>query len=117
MWIMIAGPYTSGGADPEQRALNLKRLNGVAWEVLQKGHVPLIGVNLALPIIESCPGADFDRVMMPISLALAQRCDAVLRVGGPSRGADQEVEAIRARGGAVFQRVEDIPLEPGSSIF
>jgi molybdopterin biosynthesis enzyme len=47
--------------------------------------------------------------MMPLSLAIADRCDAVLRVGGVSIGADQEVERIRARGGAVYRSVSEIP--------
>lgn len=71
--------------------------------------MPIIGVNLALPIIEVAGEAMFDEVMMPLSLALADRCDAVLRVGGLSSGADLEVERIRARGGAVFTSVAEIP--------
>ena len=47
--------------------------------------------------------------MMPLSLALADRCDAVLRIGGDSAGADQEVERIRGRGGAVYRGVDEIP--------
>jgi hypothetical protein len=47
--------------------------------------------------------------MMPLSLALAARCDAVLRIGGPSRGADDEVALFTARGLPVFRRVEDLP--------
>ena len=30
MWIMVAGPYTAGNADTEQRAANLRFLNEVA---------------------------------------------------------------------------------------
>jgi molybdopterin biosynthesis enzyme len=47
--------------------------------------------------------------MMPLSLAAAERCDAVLRIGGASTGADQEVERIQARGGKVFYSVEELP--------
>jgi len=48
--------------------------------------------------------------MMPLSLAAADRCDAVLRIGGPSTGADQEVERIRARGGAVYRSIDELPV-------
>jgi hypothetical protein len=51
----------------------------------------------------------FDEVMMPLSLAAAERCDAVLRIGGPSGGADREVEAIRTKGGAVCHALGEIP--------
>lgn len=109
MWIMIAGPYTSGARTADERAENLKAMNRVALEVHRKGHVPIIGVNLALPVIDVAGEAMFDDLMMPLSLALAERCDAVLRVGGPSAGADLEVERIRAHGGAVYKRIEDVP--------
>jgi hypothetical protein len=109
MWIMIAGPYSSGARTDEERAENLRAMNRVALDVFRRGHVPMIGVNLALPVIEVAGLGSFDELMMPLSLALAERCDAVLRIGGPSAGADQEVERIRARGGAVYGSVGEIP--------
>lgn len=108
-WIMIAGPYTSGAPSSEERASNHRELNTVAYEVFKKGHVPIIGVNLALPIIDAAGPSCFDELMMPISLAAAERCDAVLRVPGKSDGADEEVERIRARGGDVYESVDEIP--------
>ena len=109
MWIMVAGPYTSGAADEDGLAANLAAMNRAAHAVWQRGHVPVIGVNMALPVIEASGQEHFDAVMMPLSLALAERCDAVLRIGGPSKGADQEVELIREKGGLVFTSVEEIP--------
>ena len=95
MWIMIAGPYTSGTRTDSDKDDNLRRLNQAAYEVFLKGHVPIIGVNLALPIIDAAGSDSFERIMMPLSLAAADRCDGVLRVGGPSSGADEEVDRIR----------------------
>lgn len=46
---------------------------------------------------------------MPLSLDLTERCDAILRIGGASQGADQEVERFQRRGLPVFQAVEEIP--------
>ncbi len=109
MWVMIAGPYSTGARTADERAENLRALNRVALEVHRRGHVPIIGVNLALPVIEIAGEARFDELMMPLSLALAERCDAVLRVGGPSAGADLEVERIRARGGAVYMDIAELP--------
>jgi hypothetical protein len=45
------------------------------------------------------------------NVALADRCDAVLRIGGESRGADQEVEHVRRRGGSVFRSIDELPME------
>jgi hypothetical protein len=90
MWIMIAGPYSAGGADADGRAANLRRLNEAALVLFERGHVPVIGINLALPLIEVAGDARFDEIMMPLSLAAAERCDACLRIGGPSAGADAE---------------------------
>jgi hypothetical protein len=108
-WIMIAGPYRSGASTAEQRRQNLSRLNQVALAIFRKGHVPVIGVNMALPMIEAAGAEFYDEIMMPISLALAERCDAVVRVGGASEGADLEVELIRSRGGVVYATLSEIP--------
>lgn len=73
--------------------------NQAQLEILQLGHVPVIGVNLALPII----GA-----------AGAERYDAVVRVCGASAGADREVERVREHGGMVFASIAEVPrLEDG----
>lgn len=109
MWIMIAGPYSSGGADMASRAENLRRLHGAALSVFEAGHVPIIGVNLALPIIDRAGGERFDEIMMPVSLALAERCDACLRIGGASNGADAEVARFRERGLPVYFDLGEIP--------
>ena len=109
MWIMIAGPYRSGADDSDARHANLQALNQVALAVWRLGHVPVIGVNMALPMIEAADDDNYDDVMTPVSLALAERCDAILRIGGPSGGADKEVDVIRARGGQVFTDIADVP--------
>ncbi len=109
MLIMVAGPYTSGGADVSQRAKNLQLMNEAALAVWDKGHVPLIGVNAVKPIIEVAGAHRFEEMMMPMCKVLAERCDAVLRVGGPSKGADEEVERVAAKGGHVYRLLAEIP--------
>ena len=111
MWIMIAAPYTSGGADAALRAARLAEMNQAALAILRLGHVPVIGVNMALPIIAAAEGDVFDEVMMPLSLALAERCDAVLRLDGPSQGADQEVARFRQAGKPVFGPISNFVRE------
>ena len=109
LWIMIAGPYLAGARTESERAANHRRLNEAAVAVFERGHVPIIGVNLALPIIEAAGRDRFEDIMMPISLAAAQRCDACLRLAGSSSGADQEVQVFRDRGLPVFLSVDEIP--------
>jgi hypothetical protein len=106
---MIAGPYNTGAKSDADREANLLALNQAAYRVFRRGHVPIVGVNLALPVIQAAGPQMYDAVMMPLSLALADRCDAVLRIEGLSRGADDEVERVLGRGGHVYHGVEEIP--------
>ena len=109
MWVMISGPYRGGAKTEADRQANLDAMNRAAYEVFRLGHVPVIGVNMALPII-TVMGADrYDEIMMPVSLALVDRCDACLRIGGPSKGADDEMEQFRTAGKPVYRRLEEIP--------
>ena len=109
MYIMVAGPYTSGSEGQEQWELNHKEMNKYAYQVHLKGHIPVIGVNVALPIIEVAGFDQFEELMMPISLAMADRCDAVLRIGGASTGADQEVEVFKEKGLPIYYSLDEIP--------
>jgi hypothetical protein len=109
MWIMIAGPYRTGSSDPRVWARKLGELNEAAHAVFRKGHVPIVAVNLALPIIERAGDHEYAHIMMPLALDLTERCDAVLRIDGPSAGADEEVERFRARDLPVYRSIDEIP--------
>lgn len=109
MWIMVAGPYRSGSSDPAVWAENLRKLNLSAQAIFEKGQVPIIGVNMALPVIETVGESFYERIMMPLSLRLTERCDAVLRIEGVSKGADEEVDRFRGRGLRVFHSIDEIP--------
>ncbi|MEM1384441.1 MAG: hypothetical protein AAGG06_12445 [Pseudomonadota bacterium] len=84
-------------------------MNEAALLLFERGHVPVIGVNLALPIIEAAGDDRFEEIMMPMSLALAERCDGCLRIGGPSDGADREAESFRRRGLPVYWALSEVP--------
>lgn len=114
--ILIAGPYLSGtDGDPDRVAQNLARLEEAAWQVYRRGHVPLVGEWVALPLIRCAGGTGspddpvFQAYQYPVAERLLERCDAVLRIAGPSRGADLDVARARARGLTVFTDVESIP--------
>ena len=109
---MVAGPYTANAATAEERVANLGAMNRAAVALFDRGWTPVIGVNMALPVIAAAGEARFDDIMAPISLSLAARCDAVLRIGGPSTGADAELDLIRKQGGAVYFQLEDVPPAP-----
>jgi hypothetical protein len=106
---MIAGPSRTHAASEAERARNLERLERAALAVFRKGHVPVVGVNAALPLISVAGASAYDEIMLPLSLALAERCDAVLRIGGASAGADAEVERVRRRGGRVYASLDELP--------
>jgi len=104
--IMVAGPYSAPTA--EGRAAHLAAMNRAAVGVARRGHIPVIGVNAALPVLDAAGLPYSDPLMMTIALALAARCDGCLHIGR-SAGADREAEAIRARGCPVWTRIGDIP--------
>jgi hypothetical protein len=106
MLIMVAGPYSA--PDAEGRAANLRRMNEAAVDVALLGHIPVIGVNAALPVLDAA-GLPFGHPwMMAISLALAERCDGCLQIA-KSPGADREAESFHARGLPVWRHVAEIP--------
>jgi hypothetical protein len=107
--IVVAGPYRTGAPSESERAANLTAMNQVALQLVRMGHVPVIGVNMALPVIAANGGHDYQTIMDSIALGLIDRCDAILRIGGPSAGSDAEVERCRAQGKPVFYALEEIP--------
>ena len=115
MLILIAGPYRSGtNDDPQLMRQNLKNLESVALPLFRKGHVPVIGEWIALPLIElagsSKPGdAAWEEVQYPVAHRLLEKCDAVLRLEGASKGADEDVRVAKERGLKVYFRLEEVP--------
>lgn len=115
MLILIAGPYRSGTQDdPELMQENLNHLESVALPLFRRGHVPLIGEWVALPLLRLAgspqPGVDaWQEIQYPVAHRLLEKCDAVLRLEGASTGADQDVRIARERGLPVYFRLEDVP--------
>ena len=115
MMILIAGPYRSGtGDDPKRMSENLKRLEAAALPLYRAGHVPMIGEWVALPLLEqagSVKAGDrlYDEIVYPVANRLLARCDAVLRLPGDSKGADEDVRLARERGLPVYFNLADVP--------
>ena len=113
--ILVAGPYRSGtGDDPAKMAHNVRVMEAYALPLFRAGHVPIVGEWLALPLVALAGSrrvgdAAYDEIFHPIAERLVARCDAVLRVGGASEGADLMVRLARGRGLRVFQELREVP--------
>jgi hypothetical protein len=119
MMVLIAGPYRSGtGDDPQKMAENLKRLEEASWPIFQKGHVPMIGEWVALPIWNTAGGKEvgdalYDEILHPTAGRLIERCDAILRLAGESKGADNDVKLAKERGIPVYYHIDELPQYGG----
>lgn len=115
MMILIAGPYRSGtGEDPAKMAANVREMESYALPLYRAGHLPVLGEWFALPLVELAGSkqvgdAPFNEIFHPISERLLEKCDAVLRVGGASQGADLMVEIARKRRLQVFFALDEVP--------
>jgi hypothetical protein len=114
LMILVAGPYRSGtGDDPALIARNMRAMNEAALALFRRGHLPMTGEAIALPLIETAGShaigdAVFDEIFHPIAERLARRCDAVLRIGGASAGADAMVRIFAGAGRTVFRSLDEI---------
>jgi hypothetical protein len=120
MIILIAGPYRSGtGDDPQKMADNLRRLEEATWPIFKAGHIPMIGELVALPIWNVAGGKEvgdalYDEILHPTAGRLIERCDAVLRLAGESKGADNDVRLAKERGIPVYYQLDEVPGYEGS---
>lgn len=112
MIIGVAGPYSAATA--AERQLNLDRMNQVAAQLLQKGHIPLIGVNAALPAVEQATDIDRYKAVMDISMAVIDKCDALLLLA-ESPGANRERDLVMGKGLPVFTSIDEIAPAAGRS--
>src|SRR5512144_2717556 len=112
MMILIAGPYRSGtNDDPIKIDENVRVMESFAIPIFKLGHIPMLGEWLALPLIKLAGSTRigdeaFNEFFHPIAERLLDKCDAVLRVGGASQGADLMVEVGRKKGLQIYQKLE-----------
>jgi hypothetical protein len=113
--ILIAGPYRSGtGDDPALIARNMQSMDEAALAVFRVGHLPVAGEWFALPLIKMAGSArmgdaTWDAIFHPVAARIAARCDACLRIGGASAGADAMVAIFENAGRPVFHSTEELP--------
>jgi len=115
MMILIAGPYRSGtNDDPQLIQRNVDEMESYAVPIFRAGHIPILGEWLALPLVrlgrsKKIGDEAFNQVFHPIAIRLLEKCDAVLRVGGPSQGGDEMVRIGRDLGLKIYAKLEEIP--------
>jgi len=115
MLILVAGPYRSGtNDDPALITKNVQQMESYALPIFRAGHIPILGEWLALPLVSLGGSREigdevFNEVFHPIAVRLLEKCDAVLRVGGPSSGADEMVRVGRSLGLTIYTALVEIP--------
>ena len=115
MLILIAGPYRSGtGDDPEKMTANVRNMESYALPIFRLGHIPVLGEWFALPLLHLAGSKQvgdkaYAEIFHPIAERLLEKCDAVLRIGGASEGADRMVEVARNNGLQIYTALEQIP--------
>jgi len=114
LMILVAGPYRSGtDGDPARIRANVEAMTATALELHRRGHLPVMGEWFALPLIEAAAAAGghgaYDEIFHPVAEQVLARCDACLRIGGPSEGADRMVATARRLGKAVFADLAEVP--------
>jgi hypothetical protein len=113
--ILISGPYLSGtNGDESLIAQNLARMESYALPLFKKGHLGMVGEWAAWPVIKSAGGnshssPEFTEYQYPVAHRLLEKCDAVLRIPGDSKGADLEMEKARQMGKIIFTDLDQVP--------
>lgn len=113
--ILISGPYRGGtNDDPVLIKKNLDKLESVALPLFRKGHMPMIGEWVALPLMHLAGSKQigdsiWDEIQYPAAHRLLEKCDAVLRLEGASKGADEDVRIAKERGLQIFYSLDQVP--------
>jgi hypothetical protein len=113
--ILVAGPYRSGtNDDPELIERNVTAMTHAALEIYRAGHLPVLGEWFALPLIQAAGSNKigdeiFNEIFHPVAVKLIDHCDAVLRIGGASAGADEMVKTAMEKGKMIFYSQKEIP--------
>jgi hypothetical protein len=109
MLIAVAGPYSA--PTEEGRRRNLDAMHAAAAEVARRGHIPLIGVDAALPVVDRLhpeEGPARYEAIMRISLEVVGRCDAILLIAD-SPGANRERDLLAGKGKPVYRALDELP--------
>ena len=113
--ILISGPYLTGtDGDEAKIRKNLEAMESYALPLFEKGHLAMVGEWAAWPVIRKAGGdsqssPEFTEYQYPVAHRLLEKCDAILRIPGESRGADLEMEKARQMGKIIFTDLDQVP--------
>ncbi|WP_430901446.1 MULTISPECIES: hypothetical protein [unclassified Paraflavitalea] len=115
MMILVAGPYRSGtNDDPHLIEQNVQAMTDTALLLYRMGHMPVLGEWFALPLIKAAGSREigdavFNEIFHPVAIDLISHCDAVLRIGGPSSGADKMVKVGLEKNKIIYRSLAEVP--------
>lgn len=113
--ILVVGPYRSGTENvPQRMKANLDRLESVALSLYRKGHMPMVGEWVALPLMKQAGmklvgDSIYEEFAYPASHRLLRCCDAIFRIEGDSKGADADVKLAKQLGIKAFFHLSEVP--------
>lgn len=99
-WVYVAGPYSHG-----DQVINTRKVLKIAEELWDLGYMPIVPhLYMLWHITNPQPYGRW----LDMGLHLLSRCDRLLRVPGPSPGADKEIEWAREHGLKIHYGLEDL---------
>ncbi len=105
MRIYIAGPYSQG-----ETAINVRNAILAADKVLELGHIPFVPhLTHFWHYISPKPW----NVWLKIDQDWLKVCDALLRLPGPSKGADLEIDLAKSLGIPIYESLDELPCKEG----
>ena len=118
MMILIAGPYRSGTGDDPARWRQSESAGKCRLAAVPEGPCADDRRMGGLADLAECRRQDvgdalYEQILHPTAHRLLERCEAVLRLPGASKGADNDVKIAKERGIPVYYSLDEVPwLDP-----
>ncbi len=110
MLIMVTGPVGRfSGVSGIELQNRLNALAAASLEVLKMGHVPVVGVFQAYPMIDLLPTTEEKLVVLEqYYLALMDQCEALLVIGH-SPGVQMKIDVFRKANKPIYTSIDALP--------
>lgn len=114
LMLLVVGPYSTGTVnDATARVANFKAMEECARDLQKAGHFPLLAEWVTLPLLRlagsnAVEDSVYETRFHEYAKQLLQRCDGVVRIGGPSQDADL-IESVAAESGlTIFRGLDEV---------